>query len=214
MTRDGPDRAPLRSPATTLYHHRCDRTAGVRPDRALQPPGDLRRRRPVDGAPGPGDACLPTLLEFGVDHIDTAAGYGDPELRIAPWLVEQGDKSFLATKTDERTGPVARAALEHHSTASDGADLHEAAGGDTGLLRLAAAWHRRVLADESSAMPSATVSTLNTPSASPPTGPRPWADRPPTPIPTATRPQSCGYTVATESTTRWTAVPSPASTRP
>ena len=26
------------------------------------------------------------LLEFGVNHIDTAAAYGDSELRIAPWM--------------------------------------------------------------------------------------------------------------------------------
>src|ERR1700726_1483544 len=59
------------------------------------------------------DAVLATLLEFGVNHLDTAASYGDSELRIAPWLVEHGDKFFLATKTDERTGPGARAGLEH-----------------------------------------------------------------------------------------------------
>jgi aryl-alcohol dehydrogenase-like predicted oxidoreductase len=58
------------------------------------------------------DAILDTLLEFGVNHIDTAAAYGDSELRIAPWLAAHRDRFFLATKTGERTGPEARASLE------------------------------------------------------------------------------------------------------
>jgi len=58
------------------------------------------------------DAVLDTLLEFGVNHIDTAASYGDSELRIAPWLARHRHRFFLATKTDERTGPAARASLE------------------------------------------------------------------------------------------------------
>ena len=32
------------------------------------------------------DAVLETLLRHGVNHIDTAAGYGDSELRIGPWM--------------------------------------------------------------------------------------------------------------------------------
>jgi aryl-alcohol dehydrogenase-like predicted oxidoreductase len=58
------------------------------------------------------DALLDSLLEFGVNHIDTAAGYGDSELRIAPWMAEHRDKFFLATKTGDRSGPAARASLE------------------------------------------------------------------------------------------------------
>jgi aryl-alcohol dehydrogenase-like predicted oxidoreductase len=58
------------------------------------------------------DAVLDTLLEFGVNHIDTAAAYGDSELRIAPWMAAHRDRFFLATKTGERTGPEARASLE------------------------------------------------------------------------------------------------------
>ena len=53
-----------------------------------------------------------TLLEFGVNHIDTAAGYGDSELHLAPWLRERRDDFFLATKTAERTGAGARAGIE------------------------------------------------------------------------------------------------------
>jgi aryl-alcohol dehydrogenase-like predicted oxidoreductase len=62
------------------------------------------------------DAVLATLLEFGVNHIDTAAIYGDSELRIAPWMAEHRDRFFLATKTGERSGDGARASLERSLT--------------------------------------------------------------------------------------------------
>jgi aryl-alcohol dehydrogenase-like predicted oxidoreductase len=58
------------------------------------------------------DAVLETLLDFGVNHIDTAAAYGDSELRVAPWLRQHRDRFFLATKTGDRTGDDARASLE------------------------------------------------------------------------------------------------------
>ena len=62
------------------------------------------------------DEVLATLLEFGVNHIDTAASYGDSELRLAPWMAEHRDHFFLATKTGERTGGAARASLERSLT--------------------------------------------------------------------------------------------------
>jgi aryl-alcohol dehydrogenase-like predicted oxidoreductase len=62
------------------------------------------------------DQVLATLLEFGVNHIDTAAAYGDSELRIAPWMPAHRDQFFLATKTGERTGDGARASLERSLT--------------------------------------------------------------------------------------------------
>jgi aryl-alcohol dehydrogenase-like predicted oxidoreductase len=37
-----------------------------------------------------------------VNHIDTAASYGDSELRIAPWLKRHPGAFFVATKTDAR----------------------------------------------------------------------------------------------------------------
>lgn len=55
---------------------------------------------------------LPLLLEYGVNHIDTAAMYGDAELRIAPWLAKRPGEFFLATKTHARDGAGARASLE------------------------------------------------------------------------------------------------------
>src|SRR4051794_8687737 len=54
------------------------------------------------------DEALPLLLEHGVNHIDTAASYGDSELRLAPWLREHRDRFFLATKTGERSYRAAR----------------------------------------------------------------------------------------------------------
>ena len=54
------------------------------------------------------DRALDLLLEHGINHIDVAAGYGDAELRIAPWLRRHPDTFFLATKTGERTYRSAR----------------------------------------------------------------------------------------------------------
>jgi aryl-alcohol dehydrogenase-like predicted oxidoreductase len=58
------------------------------------------------------DELLPILLEFGVNHLDVAADYGDAELRLAPWLADHPGEFFLATKTGDRTGDGARASLE------------------------------------------------------------------------------------------------------
>jgi len=58
------------------------------------------------------DQLLDLLSEHGVNHIDTAADYGDSELRLAPWLAAHPDRFFLATKTSERTVDGARASLE------------------------------------------------------------------------------------------------------
>ena len=49
------------------------------------------------------DRTLDLLLEYGVNHIDTAASYGDAELRIGPWMKNHRKDFFLATKTGERT---------------------------------------------------------------------------------------------------------------
>jgi aryl-alcohol dehydrogenase-like predicted oxidoreductase len=55
------------------------------------------------------DRALELIDRYGIDHIDTAASYGDSELRIAPWLRGGGrDRFFLATKTGERTYGGAR----------------------------------------------------------------------------------------------------------
>src|ERR1700722_13130379 len=49
------------------------------------------------------DQTLEVLLRHSINHIDVAAGYGDAELRIAPWLKKYPAHFFLATKTGERT---------------------------------------------------------------------------------------------------------------
>ena len=54
------------------------------------------------------DRVLDLLLEYGINHIDTAASYGDSELRIGPWLDQHRQDFFLATKTQERTYQAAR----------------------------------------------------------------------------------------------------------
>lgn len=54
------------------------------------------------------DRTLEVLLQYGVNHIDTAASYGDAELRIGPWMDEHRSRFFLATKTGERTYEKAR----------------------------------------------------------------------------------------------------------
>jgi len=65
---------------------------------------------------GEADKTLELLLESGVNHIDTAASYGEAELRIGPWMKEHRQDFFLATKTEERTYAGAKAEL-HKSLA-------------------------------------------------------------------------------------------------
>lgn len=49
------------------------------------------------------DQTLQVLLDFGINHIDTAPSYGDAEIRLGPWMAKHRDRFFLATKTLERT---------------------------------------------------------------------------------------------------------------
>jgi len=67
------------------------------------------------------DRTLEVLLRHGVNHIDTAASYGDAELRIAPWLKREPKRFFLATKTGERRAKRAREEL-HRSLDRLGVD--------------------------------------------------------------------------------------------
>ncbi len=71
------------------------------------------------------DALLELLFEHGVNHIDTAAMYGDSELRVGAWMPRHRDRFFLATKTHERTAQGARASLERsrQRVAADQLDL-------------------------------------------------------------------------------------------
>jgi aryl-alcohol dehydrogenase-like predicted oxidoreductase len=72
-------------------------------------------------APEVTDRTLEVLLRHGVNHIDTAASYGDAELRIRPWLKREPGRFFLATKTDARTKAEAREEL-HRSLERLGVD--------------------------------------------------------------------------------------------
>jgi aryl-alcohol dehydrogenase-like predicted oxidoreductase len=54
------------------------------------------------------DRALEVLLRYGVNHIDTAARYGDSELRIGPWMARHRKDFFLATKTGRRSAREAR----------------------------------------------------------------------------------------------------------
>ena len=54
------------------------------------------------------DRVLDLILEYGINHIDTAPRYGDAELRIGPWMDRHRGNFFLATKTNERSYQAAR----------------------------------------------------------------------------------------------------------
>jgi aryl-alcohol dehydrogenase-like predicted oxidoreductase len=54
------------------------------------------------------DRALEALLRYGVNHLDTAARYGDSELRIGAWMPRHRADFFLATKTGSRTAREAR----------------------------------------------------------------------------------------------------------
>jgi len=67
------------------------------------------------------DRTLDVLLQHGINHIDTAASYGDAELRIAPWLKRYPNTFFVATKTGARRAAEAREEL-HRSLDRMGVD--------------------------------------------------------------------------------------------
>lgn len=48
------------------------------------------------------DRSIAFALEHGVNHIDTAASYGNSELRLGKWIPDIRKNIFLATKTTER----------------------------------------------------------------------------------------------------------------
>ena len=49
------------------------------------------------------DRTLELLYKYGVNHIDTAASYGDAELRLGPWIARHRNDFILASKTGDRT---------------------------------------------------------------------------------------------------------------
>jgi predicted aldo/keto reductase-like oxidoreductase len=83
------------------------------------------------------DRSIQEALDGGINHYDVAAGYGDAELRLGPWMPQIRDRVFLATKTGERDRDAAwaqiNASLERLQT--DRVDLLQLhAVGDLGEL--------------------------------------------------------------------------------
>ncbi len=58
------------------------------------------------------DESIQYALDAGINHFDTAASYGDAELRMGPWMPKIRDRIFLATKTGERTRDAAWREIE------------------------------------------------------------------------------------------------------
>lgn len=58
------------------------------------------------------DRTIDRVIEAGINHFDTAASYGDSEIRLGPWIKHNRDKIFLATKTGERKRADAYAEIQ------------------------------------------------------------------------------------------------------
>ena len=58
------------------------------------------------------DSSIAAALAAGVNHFDTAAAYGDSELRLAPWMPRIRDEIFLSTKTGDRGRDDAKRSIE------------------------------------------------------------------------------------------------------
>ncbi|MCY3833069.1 MAG: aldo/keto reductase [Chloroflexi bacterium] len=81
------------------------------------------------------DRTMELLMAYGVNHIDTAAGYGDSELRLGPWMETRRADFFLATKTGERSYDGAKREFERslqrlRVNDVDLIQLHHLVGGD------------------------------------------------------------------------------------
>src|SRR3954462_11611078 len=53
------------------------------------------------------DRSINVALEAGINHIDTAADYGESELRLGAWMPRIRDRIFLAPKTGDRKARAA-----------------------------------------------------------------------------------------------------------
>lgn len=53
------------------------------------------------------DRSIELALDAGINHFDTAADYGDSELRLGAWMPRIRDRIFLATKTGDPTATAA-----------------------------------------------------------------------------------------------------------
>ena len=57
------------------------------------------------------DQTMELIRRHGINHLDTAASYGDAELRMGPWMADHRSEYFLATKTGERSRDAAWAEI-------------------------------------------------------------------------------------------------------
>ena len=62
------------------------------------------------------DATIDMVRKAGINHFDTAASYGDAEIRLADFLADHRQDIFLASKTGDRDGDGARASIEQSLT--------------------------------------------------------------------------------------------------
>jgi aryl-alcohol dehydrogenase-like predicted oxidoreductase len=53
------------------------------------------------------DATMDLVLQYGINHVDTAASYGESERILGDWIHRHGKPFFLASKTDQRTRQAA-----------------------------------------------------------------------------------------------------------
>lgn len=58
------------------------------------------------------DRTIDQVIAAGINHFDTAASYGDSEIRLGPWVKHNRDSIFLATKTGERKRADAYAEIQ------------------------------------------------------------------------------------------------------
>lgn len=58
------------------------------------------------------DSTIELVRQYGINHFDVAASYGEAELRLADYLQDHRDDVFLATKTGDREGGTARASID------------------------------------------------------------------------------------------------------
>lgn len=96
------------------------------------------------------DETMELILQHGINHIDTAASYGEAEVRLGPWMETHRKSFFLATKTGERTFQAAYDQIRHslerlHTDRVDMIQLHalhtedewQTAFGENGALKAA-----------------------------------------------------------------------------
>ena len=57
------------------------------------------------------DRGIALALESGINHFDTAAAYGDSEVKLGRWMDRIRDDIFLATKTGDREKAAAAASI-------------------------------------------------------------------------------------------------------